>query len=292
MTTETHTGRVGLFQALKEGARAGITHWRWLTLSGLGALLLGFITALPLVRQVKASLGFNPAGASTDLGSKIQAWVETLRAFSANPQGMGAFISALFAAVALALFYKVWLTSGLVGSVRRGRALGFRELVRVANAGFWPQLKQSLLFAVMFVVLALPAVFTFRWLSGVRKVATAAAEVEHASLVFNGVVLVTLFIFVVWFELARAKLANLSEAQPRVRSTVKQGFMAAVKRPIAVLVCFVLFLALGAAALALLTLPAVSLHNAWLASALVALATMAGAAFRVMRLASLARIVR
>ncbi len=292
MTTHATQSRVGALQAIGQGFRAGIKHWRWLSLSAVFALLLGGIASLPLTRQLKASLGFNPAGASTDPGDRIQAWVETLRSLAGNAEGMAQFVTGLLCCVIVAWLLKTWLASGLVGSVRSGRGLGYRELIRISNAGFWPQLKQNLLFVVIFVLFALPVFFTFKWVQAVRKTAIAAAQVEQANLVFYLVALLCLFLFALWLEIARANLANADQTSPRIRSSVAQGLKTMFKRPFAVILAFVLFLALGLAALALISMPVSGIANPWLSAVIVALATMVGGAFRAMRLESLARVAR
>ena len=169
-----------------------------------------------MTRQLKANLGFNPAGASTDPGDRIQAWVETLRSLAGNAEGMAQFVTGLLCCVIVAWLLKTWLASGLVGSVRGGRGLGYRELIRVANAGFWAQLKQSLIFILVLIVLALPAYFTFKWSSGVSKVAVTAEQTAHAASIVNWVVAVTVLLFLLWFDLARAALSNMSDAKPRL----------------------------------------------------------------------------
>lgn len=292
MINDTSHARVGAFQAIGHGFRAGVRHWRWMSLSALFALGLGYLAALPMVRQLKTSLGYNPSGASSDLGDQLQGWVETLRAFAAHPNDMNRFAAGLVACAVAAWLLKVWLGGALVASVRSGRGLRFAELVRLSNAGFWPQLKQSLLFVAVFVVFALPPFFTFKWVQAVRKTAIAAASVEQANLIFYGVALVCLVLFAVWFELARASLANMPGTTPRVRSTLKQGWKTLLKRPLASVGAFVLFFALGLVALALLTEPLAGLHNAWASALAVAASTIAGSVFRAMRLESLARVVR
>lgn len=292
MTTHAFQSRIGAFQAIGQGFRAGFKHWRWLSLSAVFALLLGGIASLPLTRQLKTSLGFNPAGASTDPGDRIQAWVETFRSLAANTEGMAQFVTGLLCCAIVAWLLKTWLASGLVGSVRSGRGLGFRELVRISNAGFWPQLKQNLMFVVVFVLFALPVFFTFKWVQGVRKTAIAAAQVEQANQVFYLVALLCLFLFALWLEMARASLANTHLAKPRIRSSLTQGLKTVFKRPFAVVLAFVLFFALGFAALALISIPVSGIANPWLAAVIVVLATMVGGSFRAMRLESLARVAR
>ena len=292
MTTEISHARIGAFKAIGQSFGASFRHWRWLSLTVLFALLLGWIAALPIVRQLKASLGFNPSAASTDLGDRIQAWVESMRAFAGNTEGVSQFVLGLLSCAIVAWLLKIWLASGLVGSVRGGRGLGYRELIRVANAGFWAQLKQSLIFILVLIVLALPAYFTFKWSSGVGKVAVTAEQTAHAASIVNWVVAVTVLLFLLWFDLARAALSNMSDAKPRVRGTVMKGLKTLFKRPFASIFGFVLFLLLGLGALALISAPLMGIRNAWIALVVVALATAVGGLFRVMRLETLARISR
>lgn len=292
MINEISNARTGAIQAVAQGFRTGFRHWRWMTLAALFALALGAIAALPMIRQLRSSLGFNPAGASTDLGDRIQAWVESLRSLAGNTENMGQFSTAVVCCALLACLLKIWLTGGLVGSIRGGRGLGYRELIRTANTGFWPQLKQSLMFIPIYIVLALPAFFTFKWVQGIRKTAIAADQVEHANLVFYCVALVSLLLIALWFELSRAALANMQAERPRVRSSLKQGLKTLLKRPFASLAGFILFFLLGLGALALLSSPVTGIHNAWLSALCVAVAAMAGSLFRVMRLETLARVAR
>ena len=67
MTTEISHARIGAFKAIGQSFGASFRHWRWLSLTVLFALLLGWIAALPIVRQLKASLGFNDSALHWDL---------------------------------------------------------------------------------------------------------------------------------------------------------------------------------------------------------------------------------
>lgn len=290
MTTTYRTS--GPWAAVRRGVCEGILHWRWMLIATVAALTFGTVASLPVVRQVARSLGHHPAVQSTDLGMRLQAWVEVLRSFNGNQAVVGQFTTGLTCALLLGLLFKLWLASGLVASVRAGRPLRFAGLVHAANTGFWLQLKLAVLFVPVFVGLALPGFFAWRWAGGVRKVATAAAQVEQANLVVGLVALAGLALFAVWLELARAEAANLEQPKAGARKALVDGLLTLFQRPFASIVLFLLFFLAGAAFMALMSLAQLRIEHAWLSAACVGIATLVAAGCRAMRLTALAAVAR
>ena len=251
--------RPGALLAIVTGARDGFRHWRLLLIGWLVGLLPAAFASLPVIGLAGRLFGRHPDASRIVGGEDLAPLVDALMGLGDGDvtEAMASIVRNMGLAILVAGLLAPWLTGMLVASLRERRALGFGELWAAGWSEYGRQFRLLLVALIPAAVVAVIASFAGMWARHGSE--TQILESVAARRLDIAMLTVAVAGFVGWLgiECARAVFA----ADPALRSAFRawlRGLHLLLKRPFAVLLAALLFLAVGFFSAMLLQRPALA----------------------------------